>query len=142
MFAALQGSKLYRVLLKKLVGWRVKYRAATEADVPALAHLLGYSSDDEKASSERLLRAQLDTLRPHGEILLGYMGSTLVATATIEHVSESPLLYPGWWVFSVVVHTAYRGAGIAETLMQAAIKHAQAHGADRLSLLVFNDNHP
>ena len=48
--------------------------------------------------------------------------------------------YDGFWLFSLIVKTAWRGAGIGERLSQTVIKHAQKEGALVLNLLVYKDN--
>jgi len=49
-------------------------------------------------------------------------------------------LYPGYWLFSLVVKFLYRGMGIGEKLTQSVIKRARGENAKELSVLVREDN--
>jgi len=45
-----------------------------------------------------------------------------------------------WYICGIAVIPAYRGHGIGKRLMQIAREQALAHGYDRLSLVVFEEN--
>ena len=50
--------------------------------------------------------------------------------------------WDGFWILATMVATRYRGMGVAEALVQAAIAAACESGADEVRLTVFADNVP
>ena len=48
----------------------------------------------------------------------------------------------GWYVNAVAVHAAYRGRGIATSLLAASEAAARQAGCDRISLIVAGENRP
>lgn len=67
-------------------------------------------------------------------------GKTVGFVQLVRH-PENDHPFSGYWLFSLVVRTLYRGMGIGEMLSRAVIEKATEEGADELFLLLRQDNH-
>jgi ribosomal protein S18 acetylase RimI-like enzyme len=137
-----QRLRVYRRLIRLLMGRRVSYRIATRADIPALARLQGYNTLVERDAAEWPLQQQFKSLEGNGDLLVAEIGGRLAGTAVVTRLPEHARLYPDWWIFSVFVRSNLRGAGAGEGLMRLALERVAQEGGGRVSLLVFDDNRP
>jgi len=136
----LQALKPYRVLARKVIGTRVRYRIATAGDASDLSRLYGYERFPEQEDPVRTFAGQLESLEGCGYPLIARVGGRIAGAAFIGWFPENEALYPDRWIFGMLVRTRYRGAGIGEGLVRTALEKALEEGATRMNLLVFEQN--
>jgi len=136
----LQALKLYRLLARKVIGAKARYRIATAADASDLSRLYGYERFPELGNPEGTFARQLDSLKDCGDTLIASVGGRLAGAAVIREFPENAALYPDWWLFGMLVRTRYRGAGIGAGLVRMALEKSAEKGATRVNLLVFRQN--
>src|SRR3712207_2835992 len=83
-----QRLRVYRRLVRLLVGRGVSYRIATRADIPALARLQGYNTLVERDAAEWPLQQQFKTLEGNGDLLVAETGGRLAGTAVVTRLPE------------------------------------------------------
>jgi GNAT superfamily N-acetyltransferase len=122
------------------------YGEANEADIPALAGLLGilfgiekdFSADISKQKDglklllESPQNATIQVARNAAGIAIGMVSAQLVIS-TAQGA-------PSAWVEDMVIDSAYRGQGIGKQLLQNALAWAKQNGATRAQLLVDIEN--
>jgi ribosomal protein S18 acetylase RimI-like enzyme len=122
------------------------YGEANEADIPALAGLLGilfgiekdFSADISKQKDglklllESPQNATIQVARNAVGIVIGMVSAQLVIS-TAQGA-------PSAWVEDMVIDSAYRGQGIGKQLLQNALAWAKQNGATRAQLLVDIEN--
>jgi len=128
----LQSLRLYRAAARQLVGGRVTYRPVQPADSSALARLYGRPSLTQNYDQ---LIAHLDA--EAGVILLACLGGRVAGAITVRRFPPEAVHYPDWWLFDLQVRLRYRGLGLGQGLVRAALAEAAARGARRVHLLVF-----
>lgn len=121
--------------------------SATQADVPAMANLLGllfrtesdFRPDPEK--QRRGLALILDdprvgrvfVARSDGQVI--GMVSLLLTISTAEGAAVS-------WLEDMVVHPDFQAQGVGTSLLQHAVREAWNLGLKRVTLLTDHDNDP
>jgi GNAT superfamily N-acetyltransferase len=124
----------------------IVYAKANEADIPALAGLLGilfgiekdFSADfsKQKIGLELLLKnsqtATIQVARNVAGKAIGMVSAQLVISTAQGTTSA--------WVEDMVIDAAYRGHGIGKQLLQNALDWAKSKGATRAQLLVDVEN--
>jgi GNAT superfamily N-acetyltransferase len=124
----------------------IVYAKANEADIPALAGLLGilfgiekdFSADfsKQKIGLELLLKnsqtATIQVARNVAGKAIGMVSAQLVIS-TVQGTTSA-------WVEDMVIDAAYRGHGIGKQLLQNALDWAKSKGATRAQLLVDVEN--
>jgi len=73
--------------------------------------------------------------------LVAKRGSKVVGSVQLMRFPEGSPLFTGYWLFSLIVNSFYRGMGIGEKLSRVVIEKARAEGAEELFLRVGEDNH-
>ncbi len=136
----LQALKRYRVLARKVIGTRVRYRIATAGDASDLSRLYGYERFPELEDPLGTFAGQLESLEGCGYTLIAHIGGRIAGSAVVTRFPENEALYPDWWLFGMLVRTRYRGAGIGEGLVRTVLEKAVEEGATRMNLLVFKQN--
>lgn len=136
----LQALKPDRVLARKVIGTRVRYRIATVGDASDLSRLYGYERSPKLEDPLGTFAGQLESLEGCGYTLIARVGGRIAGAAFITRFPENEALYPDWWIFGMLVRTRYRGAGIDEGLVRTALEKAVKEGTARMNLVVFEQN--
>jgi len=134
LLGRLQGLRPYRRLARAAIGRRIRYRAATVDDAPALAALYGYGNMPDLADPVGAWVAHLAGLDGRGQALVARLGDRLVGAATIRRGDTGA--YAGWWLSGMTVCPRYRGAGAGQELLRRALAMARQAGAGRVYLRV------
>lgn len=126
---------------------KVRIRQAAIADVPQLCELLlllfAQEADFKPDAGRQSRGIQLILERPEvgriycatgGKSIIG-MVNTLFTVSTAEGGRAA-------WLEDMVVHPDWRGKGIGEQLLQAAIGQAREAGCTRITLLTDSTNSP
>jgi GNAT superfamily N-acetyltransferase len=132
----LQGLKPYRVLAKRLIGTKVRYRIATPED----SRLFSYKIFPEMADPVGEPDHQFNSLKGFGYTLIALVRDQIAGTAIIRRFPEKELRYTDWWLFGMLVRTRYRGSGIGEGMMRMALEKASEEKGAKMNLLVFKYN--
>ncbi|MFO0966500.1 MAG: GNAT family N-acetyltransferase [Gemmataceae bacterium] len=122
-------------------------RAATPADVPAIARLIRGLADYEKLShavtlEEARLHEHLFGPRPFAEVLLAEDTGRVVGFALFFHNYSTFLAQPGIYLEDLFVFPEERGKGHGKALLVALARLAVARGCGRLDWLVLDWNEP
>jgi ribosomal protein S18 acetylase RimI-like enzyme len=127
----LQSLRFYRAAARRLAGRRVTYRPALPTDSPDLARLYGnppiIQTNDYPIAH----------LADQGTMLLACLGEQVAGAITLRRFPPTATHYPDWWLFDLQVRLRYRGLGLGQGLVLAALAEAAARGAARVHLLVF-----
>jgi signal peptidase len=136
----LQGVKPYRVLAKKWIGTKVRYRTATAEDFSCLSRLYNYKKFPELADHSGEFDHQFNSLKGFGYPLIAFVRGKIAGAAVIRRFPEDDICYPDWWLFGMLVRTRYRGSGIGEGMMRMALEKASEEKGAKMNLLVFKYN--
>ncbi len=103
------------------------------------------SENDVQAAGRRLKRSDDGALPEHfsNACIVNWLAkrnNRIVGLVQLLDFQDSDSPWVGHWLFSLTVRGRYRGLGIGEALVSRVIERAQAGGAARLSLAVFEDN--
>ena len=139
LIARMQAFKLYRRLAESLMQGRVQYRTAKPEDAQQIARLYAYHRIPGLENPAGEMAGQLARLED--QLIVATLNGKIAAGVTITQVPENQEMYPDWWIFDLYVRTRCRGIGIGERLSRMAVEAALEMGAERINLLVFNDNH-
>ena len=140
LLSSLQGRKLYRVVVRKVIGKRVCYHLATLDDTSDLARLYGYDRFSELENPIETFTDQIKGLKDCGYFLIARVGQQIAAATILRWFPDEDAFYPDWWLFAMLVRPRYQGAGIGAGLVRMAIEKATAEGGKRVNLLVFEKN--
>ena len=140
LMARLSSLRAYRQLSRKWFGKRADIRFAEQKDAHDLAVLYGYDKNPELEDPIAAFTRQIQESKDRGFSLVVYIGERLAGSLTVRISPEEETLYPGWWLFGMLVRLRYRGAGIGLNLLNQALEEAAAKGAPQLNLLVAEDN--
>lgn len=139
----LQGQKGYRALIRRLLGGRIQYRPATQADAAALSRLYG------GANSPNEMALMIDHMTGPGYILVAVLvnrviGRRLAGAATVRTFppTADSFFHQGWWIFGLQVRARYRRLGIGQDLIRACLDKAREAGEEQVCLFVYEDNIP
>lgn len=128
----LQSLRLYRAAARRLVSSRVIYRLALPTDSPGLARL--YGKPPIIQTNDRPI-AHLAS--DQGTMLLACLKEQVAGAITLRRFPPTATHYPDWWLFDLQVRLRYRGLGLGQGLVRAALSEAAGRGAARVHLLVF-----
>jgi GNAT superfamily N-acetyltransferase len=122
-------------------------RAATAADVPAIARLIRGLAEYEKlthlvALDEERLRKHLFGPRPFAEVLLAEDDGRVVGFALFFYNYSTFLGEPGIYLEDLFVEPGYRGRGHGKALLVALARLAVERGCARLDWVVLDWNAP
>jgi ribosomal protein S18 acetylase RimI-like enzyme len=135
--------KIAAVLLKSVQGFKSFRRIARrlrpgveviEAGANDLALMDGFFHLDMKRTPEHN--------DPDVTVFIARGGAKTIGSVRMGRHPETDFPWSGFWLFSMIVRSRYRGFGIGEMLTRRVIKQALEEGAPELSLLVFSDNLP
>lgn len=118
---------------------------ATEADIPALAELLGvlFTQEAEFTPDPRAQRRGLAQLVGHpqtGAVLVVRDGDAITAMVNLLFTVSTALGERVALLEDMVVAPAARGAGVGSALLGEAIAFARRSGCRRITLLTDGDN--
>jgi len=136
----LQGTKPYRLLTRRLIGNRVCYRIAGADDALGLSKLYGYSKFPELGDPVQVAARDIESLAGRGCILVAEAMGRIAGAVVITECAWNPTLARDRWLFSMLVRTRYRGAGIGRGLMLKAFEKMAEDGRKGMSLLVSEQN--
>jgi len=136
----LQGVKPYRVLAKKWIGTKVRYRTATAEDFPRLSRLYNYKKFPELADPIGEIDHQFNGLKGFGYTLIALVRGKIAGATVIKRFFEDEIRCTDWWLFGMLVRIRYRGAGIGEGMLRVALEKASEEGAVKMNLLIFERN--
>jgi GNAT superfamily N-acetyltransferase len=122
-------------------------RAATVADVSAIAQLIRGLAEYEKLShkvtlSEDNLRQHLFGPRPYAEVLLAEDAGQVVGFALFFHNYSTFRGLPGIYLEDLFVEPSHRGRGHGKALLLALARLAVERECGRLEWTVLNWNQP
>jgi GNAT superfamily N-acetyltransferase len=123
-------------------------RAATAADVPAIAGLIGELAEYEKLShavelDEARLREHLFGQNPFAEVLIAEDSAAGIVGFALFFMNYSTFrALPGIYLEDLFVKPAYRGRGHGKALFVAVAKLAAARGCGRFEWAVLDWNKP
>jgi ribosomal protein S18 acetylase RimI-like enzyme len=126
----LQNIAGYRCFAKRLVP-KISVHEATADNMLAIVHWLTPNEDPTQ-----VIQHDPDVsnwVAEHHGLPVGFV--------QLVHRPPDYFPYDGFWLFSLMVRTAWRGAGIGECLSQKVIERAKLEGALILNLLVYEDNY-
>ncbi len=134
LLARLQGIRPYRAAARLLLGRRVIFRHAIEADAGGLAVLYGASisalSSLIPEAGEGLIRDREED----GAVIVAAKGAKVVGAASIHPYRDDQERCPGWWITGMTVRVLWRGAAIGKRLTREALRVAAARGARSVHL--------
>jgi len=136
---SIQSSHSYRALARRSFGRRARCRVAGTADVDALARLYGTGSFPELRSPTGAMAVGPDAM-VHSHILIAFVGDRVAGATTVCRYPQDQLHHPDWWLFGMVVRARYRGGGVGELMLHAAVEKVRERGGARMHLLVFDGN--
>lgn len=136
----LSSSKMYRKVARKWFKDRTCIRFAEPDDAHDLYLLHGNDKYSGIEDRDFALGRQMQTLKGDAFILVAYIEDRLAGSLTVKRSSNEKTLYPGWWLFGMLVRLRYRGAGNGLKLLNQTLKEAAVKGASQLNLLVEEDN--
>jgi ribosomal protein S18 acetylase RimI-like enzyme len=140
LLGRLQGWRPYRRLARWLIGRRVRTRAATVEDAPALSALYGYGRMPELADPVGTWAGHLEDLTGAGHVFLASLGGKMVGATVVRRSAEKRGSAPDWWMWGMRVDLRTRGAGIGQGLVRQALESAREEGAGAVYLRVAGDN--
>lgn len=122
-------------------------RAATSADIPAIASLIRALAEYEKLShevvlKEEQLREHLFGPRPYAEVVLAEDGGAVVGMALFFHNYSTFLTRPGLYLEDLFVRPEARGRGYGKALLSHLAKLAVERGCGRFEWSVLDWNEP
>lgn len=125
----IQGISVYRRVARSL-RFGIEIKEADEEDLIEIHAWL--NPGDPEVSVIR---------NPHVTDLVAKKGDRVIGFVQLVRHPKKHYPYVGYWIFSLMVRTLYRGMGIGETLCQAVIEKAREEEVGELFLLVRQDNH-
>lgn len=134
-----QGMKPYRLLTRILIGKRVCYRVAGAGDAPGLSNLYGQRKFPEPGDPVEAFAGHIESLAGRGSILVAEIRGRIAGAVVITECPWSPA-DRDWWLFSMLVRTRYRGAGIGEGLVLKTLEKSCEKGRSGVSLFVSEQN--
>ena len=119
-----------------------RVRLATAADAPAFGRLLQAFNDeyDEPTPSAAVIAERTAPLIASGEVTVLFAGEGPDGFAELRF---RPSLYTGAldaYLEELYVVPEHRGEGLGRALLEAAMEHARARGADRIDLNTSEDD--
>ena len=136
LLARLRSLPEFRQLLRAVLGRYVRYgKISVGKDQPLWGGL---------AAADRGLRLTREEseLAANGHFVVAVIGRHIVGRLHLSHFSDHAELYPGWWIFGMEVRPLFRGAGLGENLVRTALELARHSGAEKVCLLVGEQNYP
>ena len=120
-------------------------RAATRADVPAIADLIRSLAryerlEDQVTMTEDMLESSLFGPRPYAETLIAEDGGRPVGFALFFHNFSTFLAKPGIYLEDLFVKESHRGTGIGRSLLARLAAIAVERGCGRLEWAVLDWN--
>jgi signal peptidase I len=140
LLSGLQGTKSYRRLIRRLVGNKVLYRVACADDAPGLFKLYGHPKFSEPRNPVNAFKDYIENPAGRGRILVAEVMGGIAGAVIITECPWNPTLGPDLWLFSMLVRTRYRGAGIGEGLVIKAFEKSSEECSKGVSLLVSKHN--
>lgn len=134
-------------MLRKSVSFCVR----TIQGLPVYRRIAGslVSRIEIRQADEEKLKFVHDWLSPGGEAFaspgprvtsfVAKKGARTIGSVVLRR-SEIGTLFPGYWLFGLVVRSVYRGMGVGGRLTRVVIKKAREEGAEGVYLLVYEDN--
>lgn len=122
-------------------------RAATPADIPAIASLIRALAEYEKLShevvlKEEQLREHLFGPKPYAEVVLAEDAGAVVGMALFFHNYSTFLTKPGLYLEDLFVKPEARGRGHGKALLSHLAKLAVERGCGRFEWSVLDWNEP
>ncbi len=140
LLRGMQSLKSYRILFGKLLGGKVGCRLAGEDDASDIYKLYGYVRFMDLEEHIRSFGLKIKGADDSEYTLVATLGEKIAGAVVIRRFPKNNLSHPGWWLFGLLVRARHRGSGIGDMLMHAALAKAVAGGADRINLMVSEDN--
>lgn len=140
LLGCVQALRPYRVLARQWVRGRTDFRLATARDAPALSRLYAYERLPQVGDPVAEIADQLSGADPNGCIFIATFRHRLIGAVGLRVYPDDAERYPDWWLSGLRVQARYRGMGIGEGLVHAALARARVEGTPRVHLLVFEDN--
>lgn len=139
LLRAVMDRAAVRRLLRRAARSRT-WRRATPADRPLLMSLYQVGGPDEQ-QLDVVTPAIVDDFPTPDFLLIEDNGRILGAVGIFPEENAPPGERP-WRLYSMKVHWRYRGQGIGELLLKAAVKTAQQEGGSSITLDVLETNVP
>lgn len=136
----LQRLKAYRVLMRRLIRRRINYRVATAEDAYVCSRFYRYDKIIKDGDPVECFARLLKSLTGWGYVLVASVRGKIVGSAIIQQFPDSVDFYRDWWVFNMSVNPFYRRLGIAEGLMQVALRKLTQEGGAKANLFVHKHN--
>ncbi|MEC4676409.1 MAG: GNAT family N-acetyltransferase [Nitrospirota bacterium] len=140
LLRGVQSLKSYRILSGKLLGGKVGCRVAGEDDASDIYKLYGYSRFMDLEEHIRSFGLKVKNAEESEYTLVATLGEKIAGAVVIKRFPKNNLRHSGWWLFGLLVRARHRGSGIGDMLMSTALTKAAAGGADRINLMVSEDN--
>lgn len=140
LLAWLQGTKYYRLMIRRLFRNKVLYRIAETDDAPGLSELYGYRKFPELGDPVEALAGDIGSLTGRGCILVAELMGRIAGAVVVTDCPWDLPLDQDWWLLGLLVRSHYRGAGIGEGLVLKALEKPYEGERKRMSLLVSNHN--
>ncbi len=128
----LQGTDVYATLVQPLGVAVDEPAAATESDLPALRRFYGVH---HTVGISRLLDGS-----GFGRVWICRFGRRIAGAVIVDTIDDDPERFPDHWLFSLRVAPLFRRLGLGRELMGASSAYAASAGAERLNLLVLENN--
>lgn len=127
----IQGIKIYRRLIKKILNKNIVIRIAQLEDKEQLRDLYMVSNSDIE---DGIINAEKD-----GFWLIAKKGEKLVASIAISRYEKNPEL---WIIHGLIVKPLFRGLGIGEKLVESTIIKAEENEALEIGLFINKKSKP
>lgn len=128
----------------------MKIRDAELSDLPSIRTLLpelvafevpaGRQAEEFWSGDYKIFKALLETGNHNGFALVVEVETKIVATSLVSFRKELLSEKPSSHLEVIVVHSDYRGTGLAGSLMQATENRALAGGAGCMTLHAYHQN--
>lgn len=120
-------------------------RAAEQADVPAISHLIRELAkfeklEDQVVLTDELLRTGLFGPRPYAETVIAEEGGEAIGFALFFHTFSTFLARPGLYLEDLFVLEDHRGQGVGRALLAHLARLAVERECGRLEWAVLNWN--
>lgn len=139
----IQGLKLYRIVIKKLIKGKVCYSMATPDDTFSLCRLYRYDEHPDIQNHIQSFRQGLHKPDDSEYCLIAKRRDKVVGSVTLKKMSKtdsSP--YKGWWFFGMLIGWPYRGLGISKKLTKMACDIVKKNDAVTVRLLASERSKP